>query len=69
MGIDIAIKNGKVASPEGAYSAGIDIKGEKIVALADDEFPQAGKVIDAVAEMLRVGIVLPSGRMDTSIQC
>jgi len=26
-------------------------------------------ILDAVAEMLRVGIVLPSGRMDTSIQC
>lgn len=56
--MDMAIKNCKVVSPEGVYSAAIGIKGEKIVAIAgDDELPQANKVIDAKGNYVLPGLV------------
>ncbi len=48
MAIDTVIKNGKIVTPQGIYSAGIGVDKEKIVAITGDEhLPQANKVIDA----------------------
>lgn len=56
--IDIAIKNCRIVSPESIYSAGIGIKGEKIVAIAkDEELPQADKIIDVKGNYVLPGLV------------
>jgi len=58
MKVDTAIKNGRIVSPQGICSAGIGIKGEKIVAIAkDNELLQADKVIDAKENYVLPGLV------------
>jgi dihydropyrimidinase len=55
---DIAVKNCKVVRPEGITSEGIAIKGEKIVAIADDaNLPEASKTIDAKGNFVLPGII------------
>jgi len=58
--IDTAIKNCKVVTPEGIFSAGIGVDKEKIVAITNDEYlPQANKVIDAKGNYVIPGLVDP----------
>jgi len=49
-------------------SANYDVHYETIGGIPPTGICGSG-ILDAVAEMLRVGIVLPSGKIDTSIQC
>jgi D-hydantoinase len=60
MVVDVSIKNCKIVSPEGIFSAGVAIDDGKIVAVAHDQnLPQADKVIDAKGNYLIPGVVDP----------
>jgi dihydroorotase (multifunctional complex type) len=60
MAVDIAIKNCKLVTTEGISPTGIAVKGDKIVAIAGDDYlPEAENVIDAKGNFVIPGLVDP----------
>ena len=60
MRVDTVIRNCKVVRSEGISPEGIAVKGEKIVAIADDAYlPEAERVIDAKANHVIPGVIDP----------
>ncbi|MFQ5852507.1 MAG: dihydroorotase family protein [Candidatus Binatia bacterium] len=58
MAVDTAIKNCKIVTPQGTFSAGIGIHSQKIVAIArDEDLPPANKVVDARGNYVIPGLV------------
>ena len=58
MTVDAVIKNCRVVKPEGILSEGIAVKGEKIVAVANDSYlPEAERVIDAEGNFVIPGVI------------
>jgi D-hydantoinase len=58
MEVDTVIRNAKVVTTEGTYSAGIAISGEKIVAIASDQnLPKGERIIDAKGNFVIPGLV------------
>lgn len=60
MTADFAILNCNVVGPEGILPVGVAVKGEKIVAIAEDsQLPKAERVIDAKGNTVIPGVIDP----------
>lgn len=58
MKVSTVIKNCRIVTTEGTFSAGIAVKGQEIVAISNDEnLPEAEKTIDAKGNLVLPGLV------------